>query len=909
MANRIFIQVDYQDDNAQKQIDQINEKISAIGTTSEKATAQASQGVKGFSVSVEQAQSHVDSLAQSLAGMGVASIIREILSIGDALNRMRFGFEGVQGSINLFGQLQSIAEKTGFDLLTLAENANKLRNAGVNVASIARQMEILVDQTAKAGKGQEALAGVTEKIVQITAKGFVSGRDVAEFARIGVLPMKMLLDATHSTMQQVRQDMRLVGTDAFIRDLFQLMQAQSKGAAGQLAEKLPGAEFGKLKTGVQELAAALESALAPALIDIMKSLGGLIEMAKDAIRVFEALPNWLKETAVALTLLAVAAKAASTAFALWGSLPGIVGVLSKLGPVLTGALASMTTFFEGSATITTIFSTAEIGAAGLAASLTALLPVLVAVSLAYTAYRAIEEHELADPRLTDLMKQGMKDRDQLAIQAQKLEDKLKSQGVQHLGQDATPGVTNRTRTFFSMTLEDVQKQIELLTDLEKKKEDLYNADLDRINKLRQEANNILSEANKRFAAAGQDSISAVTAEYEVHFATVKSDAIATATVRKALEVSIATEVEKNAQELHKQNVKAAEEAAALGRKVAIAQASVMPDDSFAGRRQLAQMTADADAAGIRQQYDVREQEQRDHTQQLIQGLQKAFAAGDLSQAEAMRDRQNLEKNYADFVTDQEANAAQAVKEHNLKAQHEQNALILEEHKQLQDEMLQDSLARIQRESNLTIAYLNADQADTLNERLAQIQQVEAAQKASIEKTRDAQIDAAREALTYYEAQHPTGVGVPEEQAKFAREQVRLAADANDQIKLNRINSWKEGNDAIIEQQKQVYTQMQDLFGSLFDAFTQKSKSVWAAVGDVIKNALMGALKSVITSQLAAQLSEALGYGPVIFKSAPLGGRSRCSAARALRRRHRSCRAGSPSPRVRRKARPIDRWTM
>ena len=419
--------------------------------------------------------------------MGIAGIVREILSIGDALNRLRLGFEGAQGSIRLFSQLESLAEKTGFDMKALAEGANNLRNAGVNVGSIARQMEILVDQTAKAGKGQEALASVTEKIVQITAKGFVSGRDVAEFARIGVLPMKMLLDATHSTMQQVRQDMRLVGTDQFMRNLFQLMQSQSQGAAGQLADKLPGAQFGKLKASVQELAAELENALAPALINIIKSLEGLIDIARDAVRVFESLPDWVKQTALALGLLAIAAKAAAGAFALWGSLPGIVGWLSKLGPVLAGALGAMTTFFEGTATISTIFTTAEIGAAGLAAALAPLLPILLALGAAYVGYRAVEERALADPDITTAMKKGITDRAALAAQAQALEDKLRSEGQKRLGYDPTPGATNRSRSFQSMTIDDLQKQMDMLTELEKKKDDLYNLDLDRIKKLREEA--------------------------------------------------------------------------------------------------------------------------------------------------------------------------------------------------------------------------------------------------------------------------------------------------------------------------------------------------------------------------------------------------------------------------------------
>ena len=82
------------------------------------------------------------------------------------------------------------------------------------------------------------------------------------------------------------------------------------------------------------------------------------------------------------------------------------------------------------------------------------------------------------------------------------------------------------------------------------------------------------------------------------------------------------------------------------------------------------------------------------------------------------------------------------------------------------------------------------------------------------------------------------------------------------MQLDRIKAWQEGNDAIIAQQKEVYDQIQGLVGELFDAITGKHKSMWAAIGDTIKKELLGAFKTVLTSQLSAQFTQALGFGSV-----------------------------------------------
>jgi hypothetical protein len=76
----------------------------------------------------------------------------------------------------------------------------------------------------------------------------------------------------------------------------------------------------------------------------------------------------------------------------------------------------------------------------------------------------------------------------------------------------------------------------------------------------------------------------------------------------------------------------------------------------------------------------------------------------------------------------------------------------------------------------------------------------------------------------------------------------------------RLEGWKKTNDLIIEDQKRVYEAFQGMFDEIFDAFTQKTKSIGQALGDVFKKLALGELKNFFSSQAATFATELAGYG-------------------------------------------------
>jgi len=789
-ANRIFIQVDFQSQTANQAINTLNQNISGIGKASEQATQQASQGVKGFSASIEQAKSATDQLAQALVGLGIGRTLQQFVMMGDSINAIKRAFEAQPGGMEAWKQLEEVAQRTGVYFGDLMQNANRLRNAGVPIKEIAGLMSLLENQTKKAAASQEDLNAVVEAWARISANGYVTAKMLFDaFNKIGLFPMKAITEKLQISPQEAREDTRRLNP-AWIMQQMQLQAAQAGGYAQQDVSKNLSASLNQLKNDAIQTAAELSRVLTPSLREVIAVLEDLLKPVNAAIALFDKLPKWLRDSAVAAVALGVGLGSVVTALSLMKTGIEAVMALDFLKWIL-GLVAGITELE------TVLGGIAALGIGG--------GPIGLAVGAVLAGIWAIT--------------QAKKD-------AKKAE------------QSATTGTG------------DVGPA--LLPDYQKIKEEEL------------QALNILSEAQKRYFEAGKEGIAAVTAEYEVHFRTVVDSAVATANVRKALELSIATEVKKDAEEMHKQNIKSAQEDAALARKVAVARMGEMPDETFAGRQELAQFTGQMEAEQIREQYKLRADELRKHVADEIQATQDAVKAGKISQEAGVADIKKLQTDYQLWLVLQGKEGADAIELHRLEANAKTNQLILEQHKQLQQEMLQDTLDTISQNRSLRTAYAGATPADNLQQRLAQINEIEQAELKAIDDTRDARVAAAKEALDYYKQMHPTGAGIPEEEQKFQREQARQFQQAMTDQQLVRINAWKEGDQAIIEQQKSMYESLQSGFETVLDAIFDRSKSVWESIGNALKNAILNAFKTILSSRLAAALMPVFGAGTVSF---------------------------------------------
>jgi hypothetical protein len=849
-ANQIFIQVTFGSDAANQAITTLNQNIKGIGSAAQGATAQASQGVKTFSVSIDQATRSADALAQTLTGLGIGQVVKELLGMGDSLMRIQMGFQNVAGGAGLWKQLKALAEETAFSFRSLVENANELRNAGVPIAKITSDLKALADQAAFAGEDSEGLSRAIKSISEIAAKGFVTGRELAAFRVIGLQPTKEVADALNQSIQKLRSEAHQLSAEGVLNVILDAARRQSAGAAASRAEVLPSAQFQLLRNDAEQLAGELLKALAPSLIVIVKGLRELVEIAREAVEEFKSWPQWVRTLTVALVALAVAAKAAAAAWALMAALPKIatgVEIIWATVQALVAESAAITTLGLSSSAAVPQVEALSLAMSGLAKAIAAV----GAFSVGYKIGSVIREFFTGEEAEFERQKEIVKD--QLVFLAESRE-KLASKLT---GRDLAAA---RPRALKDYSVEQLQAQIgdyNAQIDAARSKVRILLADEAQLQREREEGLNILSEAQRKYYLVGKESIAALTYEYEQHFRKVKDSAEATANVRKALEISIATEVRKAEEERRKDSLKAVEELLALDRKVAIARASVVPDETFAGRRGLAQTTADDFEEQIRRQTYLLNQEYDRRAQAQIDALREM--GGHAVQIAA------FEKNMADNRVEQNAIADAKVAEHRLQSQRQINEITLEQEKQLRDQLLQQRLALIDQTTSIRAAAIGARRAETAPERLQQISDLQRNTENRIQATRDAQINAAHDALQAYESTHAGfAEGIAEEQRKFADQAAAISKQAEADIQISRIDAWREGNEAILAEQRRLYEGIQGALGRIFDALFDRSKSVWDAIGNALKTALLNAMKSIVTSRLAAMFMDLFGYGNVAF---------------------------------------------
>ena len=856
-ANRIYIQVDFQAQEAGAAINSLNQSIADIGTKSDEATKKASAGVKGFSVTVDQARSAIDSLAQSITGLGIAQMAREILALGDSLLRVTLSFQRFGDGASVLRSVQALAEDTGLSFQGLLESANSLKNAGVPILEIAHILKVFADQAAYAGVNQEKMNVAVETFAKLSAKQFVTGKELTVFKEVGLDVLPILAEKSGQSIQKLRSEMHQFSASAVQDLLLVTAQAQSMGAAAAQAAQLPSAHFQKLKNDIALLAEEMLKGLAPALIAVTEGLRSVTEDARAVAQEFNSWPSWLKTLIELLLALAVAAKAAAIAFSLWSALPAAFAWLPKLTGILTAMGGAMMEIAAAGGTVMEILVPMGLGFEALLAAVTPLAPVILAAAAAWEIYEYMAFRANTSQETTDAMKAAFKQRDQLVQEAQKLHDSLPK------AQQAEADKARGDHSYQSRTIDQLQEQIAMM---KKMHGELIEADEKAIEAANKRAAELVEEAMKRSLMIGKESIAALTEAYKKHFRDVQvehaDNTARMAQVQKAYTIDVATEVAKMGEALQKENEKAAQESAATVRKIAIARAQLIPDSTYAGKESLANTTATDDEAKIREQFSLRMNVQDELYAKQIEGVKKSG----LAEADKAKDIAKLESDLRTYHVGQIKLQDEEIALHRLEAEKTVNELIEEHRKQLADQDLQDQITLIQQAGSLKVATLGAAKPDSLPERLKQMRDVQAAQIEIIQKTSDARIAAAKHEYDYFVQEHPGATdSIAEKFQEFEHFRIETSRESEVQIQLERINLWKESNDAIIAEQKKVYDSIKSALDKVWDALLSKSQSVWQALGNALKSAVLGAMKEIVTSRLAASIAGIFGYGTYTFK--------------------------------------------
>ncbi|HEY1965356.1 MAG TPA: transglycosylase SLT domain-containing protein, partial [Acidobacteriaceae bacterium] len=166
-----------------------------------------------------------------------------------------------------------------------------------------------------------------------------------------------------------------------------------------------------------------------------------------------------------------------------------------------------------------------------------------------------------------------------------------------------------------------------------------------------------------------------------------------------------------------------------------------------------------------------------------------------------------------------------------------------------------------------IAYIEAlDEQDTRKKiastekitelRVKSAEDVAAAQKRSLDEVFNAEAIRIRR----FFPKELADAAVLSREADLADQKKVIDQKQSNETQKYRLEGWKKANDLIIEDQKRIYESFKSEFDEIFDAFTQKGKTIGQAMGDVFKKLFLGEAKQLFSSTLAQSATELAGYG-------------------------------------------------
>lgn len=910
--NKIYIQIDLESKDAEKAVDEVNKKIKDFGPTAEKSSQQASGGIKRISTTVEQTAGSMDKLASAIASLGIAEMGKNFFKIGDDLNRVRLGFEHLEGGASLFRQIRDLAIDTGKEFTDLAKAAQDLVAAGTAPGVIAGQLKILVDQASMAGKGMQTVLNITEKMRLVGAKGFISGEDVAVFAQGNVKLMELIKKRLGITQQALQQQMTKLYAPEVMRVALDEMKKLSAGEGAARTADLASDAFGKLTARAQSLAQELVQSLTPSLIEIMKWFEPMVKAVADAVRWFSELPQPVKTAATALFLFAASVQAVSTAVGILKLLPGTIGWIGGLGaaaknakPFLEGLKETIGAATYGLGAMEIAAQAVKVGLAGLAQAAPYLVVITSALILAEAAY----ERYVRRPRAAEQARQNndaLAQHQELLVETLELERKVAQAKIKGI-ERPTLDIADPSQTSEIVKQNDAIRSYNatMKQALETRNDALMQADEEKMKRARDYGAKLLSDARRDQLKINQETIAALAVAWDEHFKNTKDSVAGTLDALVALEESMTSEVLKQIQIVKDARHKADLDIFMMAQKTATARVEAIPGDpTYAAQRQLAvRQFANQDNAieqarteNVRKYNEEIDKQLRgvdDVYQKEIENLyqlrkekkisdQQEREAGLRAADVATKAYANLEEERRKFRTVQNDLADAQIAQARIEMEKSVNAAIFNLEKDQREALAQMRLDEINNTRDYAIAAATAVDAQTKEQRLAQIETVKNAQLVALAAVRDEEkknLDLAREQLrvtlqTAVDIKTISPGEMKERLDEYDRN-MRRQLDAigekyQHDTQMTRIESWRAGNQVILEEQRQVYETIAGFMGELFDSFLDKNKSVWSAVGDLIKKTILGAFKTVITSRLAAAFTGMLGYGPVSVTTGALG---------------------------------------
>lgn len=240
-------------------------------------------------------------------------------------------------------RLQEVAKLPGLGFKDAVEGSIRLQAAGFNAQLAERSLKAFGNALATVGKGKAELDGVTLALSQIASKGKISAEEINQLAERVPQIRQAMIGAFGTADTEVLQKAGIKAEEFVTRVVAQLEKLKQVTGGPQNA-------FENLSDAIQKSAARIGEKFFPIIEATLPKLEAFATGAADAVDAFTALPEPIKNTALAIGGLAVAAGPAMSA------VNGVVGAIGSIRGVAGAAGAAVGALF-GAAVIASIAQT------------------------------------------------------------------------------------------------------------------------------------------------------------------------------------------------------------------------------------------------------------------------------------------------------------------------------------------------------------------------------------------------------------------------------------------------------------------------------------------------------------------------------------------------------------------------
>jgi Transglycosylase SLT domain/Tape measure protein len=347
-ANRIYLQVDLSSDDAQKNVNQLNESIKKTGEESEKSSDKATKSLNKVTVSVHSVTDSFSAMSAAISGLGIERLAVGLVTLSSDFNRIQLSMQAFTGSAkvarDLFESIRVVAQGSTFGFKDLEQTGRQMLAFGIAAKDIPGYLQNITDKAASTGASLEDLNGVVAVMGRIMEKDFVGAMDLLRKLPQQAYPIVEALRKKLSAelgRPFSTEDVKKAITDGILNPLKTvalIAEVAGEGTKGFGAKVVDSAKaFKNLGDELKNQAQLLANSFNPAIVKLAENIGTLLVPLQKFAEYLESLPEGTKEWIVNI---AAAAVAVATFAAAWKILFSVLGpgieILKGVVSVLKG---------------------------------------------------------------------------------------------------------------------------------------------------------------------------------------------------------------------------------------------------------------------------------------------------------------------------------------------------------------------------------------------------------------------------------------------------------------------------------------------------------------------------------------------------------------------------------------------